>query len=226
MNIHSTFKQFIICCMLLFTSAVFAQVQQTVTFGDNTDYNYSVDTDPEHGEASPDGTPGSTYAWSISGGGTFPTGQHNTIDNDNKATINWSGAAPGIYTITVEETNAGCSTDPVNFQVEVVLPNATGSVSWDGVNVCKGGVVTFNVTGAVAKSTLHYTVTNATDSTGTIAVDPEGKATIKVTHTDNNEVVITLDKMVLNNQDIPFPDTKPTATATINIVKTSPIILN
>ena len=70
-------------------------------------------------------TAGSTYQWNITGGGTIINGS--TTDN---ITVNW-GTTPGIYIITVIETDAnGCDGLPVTVDVTVnPLPTATTATS-------------------------------------------------------------------------------------------------
>ena len=70
-------------------------------------------------------TLGSTYQWSITGGGTIINGS--TTDN---ITVNW-GTTPGIYIITVIETDVnGCLGLPVTVDVTVhPLPTATTATS-------------------------------------------------------------------------------------------------
>ncbi|MEE2931037.1 MAG: hypothetical protein VX370_00740 [Bacteroidota bacterium] len=70
-------------------------------------------------------TTGSTYQWSISGGGTINLGP--TTDN---ITVDW-GVTPGTYTITVIETDINnCQGVPVTVDVTVnPLPTATVATS-------------------------------------------------------------------------------------------------
>ncbi len=221
--------------LILIANLTFAQ-DQTIVMGTTTDFSYSVDTssDPTNPTLNdqPNGTAGSTYAWTITsvGGtgviGTFPAGgTYNDKLDDNKATINWSISTPGDYEVKVVETNGSCPTDETKYIVRITPPSATGNVTWTSTNVCKGDGMTFNVTGAIPNSTLHYSATNTTTATGTVLVDASGNATINVVHdgSTNNQVVITLDKLVLNGVDIPYTSPKPTETATINIVQTSAI---
>ena len=224
--------------LILIANLVFAQ-HQTIVMGDNTPYNYSVDTSSDLANPTlndqPNGTSGSTYDWTITyiGTGTgvigiLPTGgTYNNVLDDNKATINWAASTPGDYEVKVVETNGACPTDETKYIVRVTSPSATGTVDWTSTNICKSGGVTFNVTGAIPNSILHYSVTNATPATGTISVDASGDATINVVHdgTTNNHVVITLDKLELNGVDISYTSPNPTATATVNIVQTSGIQL-
>ncbi|HJD86759.1 MAG TPA: hypothetical protein K8W08_04765 [Empedobacter falsenii] len=238
-----SFKLLASLVLILIANLTFAQtINQTIVRGTTTDYSYSVDTssdpsstptDPTYNDQ-PDGTDGSSYEWSITyiGTGTgvigtFPARGHNTITSDNKATINWALSTLGIYQVKVVETNDSCIDETVFFVEIIEPPLASGNVSWTSTNICKGGEVTFNVTGAIPNSTLHYSVTNATPATatGTVQVDADGKATINVVHdgSTNNQVDITLDKLVLNGVDISYTSPNPTATATVNIVQTSAI---
>ena len=68
---------------------------------------------------------GSTYQWSLTGGGTLNPGS--TTDN---ITIDW-GVTPGTYTVSVIETDMyGCQGNPVTVDVTVLtLPTATIATS-------------------------------------------------------------------------------------------------
>ena len=70
-------------------------------------------------------TPGSTYQWVLSGGGTINSG----VTTDN-ITVDW-GMNPGAYIISVIETDAnGCDGIPVTVDVTVQsLPTATIATS-------------------------------------------------------------------------------------------------
>ena len=92
-------------------------------------------------------TAGSTYLWTLSGGGTLNNGT--TSDN---ITVDW-GMLQGTYTITVIETDAnGCQGDPVIVEVTVItLDDASftltdycvGSPNSATVTGTSGGVFTF-----------------------------------------------------------------------------------
>jgi len=61
-------------------------------------------------------TQGSTYNWTLSGGGTLINSPSNQV------AVNW-GQANGTYTLTVTETNAdGCVGQPVTCTIEILQP--------------------------------------------------------------------------------------------------------
>ena len=224
-NIH-VFQFFAVLILMLGANMVFAQSSLTVTLGTETK-SYGVDLDEPSG-----GTPGSTYEWTVvagTPGSTLPTvpptDQHNIILDDNKITFDWSASPIGAYTIKVKETNLTCSAEEQTIIVNVVAPDeASGLPSWTNTNICKGGDVTFNVTGALAGYRLNYTLTNATSDATFVTVDGDGNAEITATHDgfNNNRVVLTLVSLELNGATIPYPAGR-TATANIIIVETSPI---
>ncbi len=75
------------------------------------------------------GLPGSTYAWSVTGGAIWPPGDNDTIF------VDWSGVLPGAYSISVAETSsAGCQGDPLTGVVHVVpAPVVTFSACFDTI---------------------------------------------------------------------------------------------
>lgn len=95
---------------VLSTESLFAQTPDTVCVNSSL-VPYSVTS-----------TSGSTYAWSLSGGGTLSSATGNAI------TANWGGTA-GTYTLQVQETSStGCAGDPVSLNI-VVIPLATATIS-------------------------------------------------------------------------------------------------
>ena len=79
-------------------------------------------------------TPGSSYQWTLTGGGTI----NNGLTSDN-ITVDW-GVTPGTYTMTVVETDInGCIGDPVTLDITVTpLPSATLGTSQ---TACVGSVI-------------------------------------------------------------------------------------
>lgn len=215
--------------LTLMLIAYFANAQQTIVIG-TTDYtnshDYAVDT-MENGSPQPNGTTGSTYAWSIvEGVGTFPPGGQNTNTTDNKATINWNGVAAGTYTVRVLETNATCSTLPVNFSVTIQNPAIPVLVWADAPTaICVGQIATFDISGALPNSTIAYTATGGTPLSGNATIDAAGDGQIIITHNGTAaQIVVTLVSMTSGGSTITFP-TPITESAPVNIVQTSPIVL-
>ena len=231
MRINNYYLQFFTALLfMLGANLVFAQ-DQVIPLGTGVK-NYAVDTSGPNGSTQPDGTPNSTYTWTIEPVtgtviGTFPsTGAYNAIDTDNKATIDWSQSTPGDYRVKVVESNLSCEPEEVFFTVRIETVSASGNVNWANVNICSGGDVVFDVTNLVPNTQLYYTLQNATITQGNVVVDSNGNATITATHNDSttNTVIVTLDRLVLNGTDLVFTTPNPTATANINIIVTSPIV--
>ena len=118
-------------------------------------------------------TSGSTYQWTLSGGGTL----NNGITSDN-ITVDW-GFSSGTYTITVIETDLnGCQGSAVTVDVTVVSSNPSTSnivecddYFWNGVNYTTSGVysfVTTNYNGCDSTATLNLTINPSTTSTSNV----------------------------------------------------------
>lgn len=118
-------------------------------------------------------TAGSSYAWTLSGGGALSSTSGNAI------TVNWGGT-PGTYNLQVQETaSTGCAGDPVSLNV-VVIPLATATISGN-TTMCYNDpnpVITVTLTG-VGPWTFSYTdgttvstVTNHPSNTFTFSPSP------------------------------------------------------
>jgi len=66
-------------------------------------------------------TAGSTYDWTVSGGGTISSGQ-----GTDAITVDW-GNTPGLFPLAIEviETNANGCTDTVELDIFILLPTFT-----------------------------------------------------------------------------------------------------
>ena len=101
-------------------------------------------------------TTGSTYLWTLSGGGTLNNGTAT-----NNITVDW-GVTLGTFVITVIETDAnGCQGAPVTVDVTIIpLDNASftltdyceGSPNSATVSGSSGGVFTFTIPPAVGET--------------------------------------------------------------------------
>jgi len=130
-------------------------------------------------------TPGSTYDWVLSGGGTITTGQ-----GTDQISISWTSTGP--YTLTVTETftsTTGCEGEPVILNIIVnplpvpviagpspVCVNSTGNVY-----TTQSGMTDYvwNVVGGTITSGG-----TATDDTATITWNTTGAQSISVNYTD------------------------------------------
>lgn len=120
----------------------------------------------------PNGTPGSTYTWTLNVGTATITGGQGT----NAITIDWGLTPPGLYTaaISVVETNAGCPGDPVTLDVEIIELEATVTA---GVSpICPGEDATFTFNGT-PNAVVAYTLNG---SPATITLDGSGSASLTV----------------------------------------------
>lgn len=136
---------------------------QTVPVCQNDTKNYTVDIQAPDG-ASPDGTPGSTYEWSILEPG-FTGTLTVTNGNSNKAEIVWQTPV-GIYTIQVIETNGTCEGTPITFEVEVIAGPTTPTVTPE-TPICSGDDAIFEIAGAPG-SVVTYNINGGPDQTVTI----------------------------------------------------------
>ena len=143
-------------------------------------------------------TSGSTYQWTLTGGGTIVTGQ-----GTNAITIDWGMIPGGPHTLSVIETDASsCPGTPITVDVTVnSLDDATftltdycdGSANSATVTGTLGGIFTFTapsptggetidpltgeITGGIAGTTYSVTYTTPTGpcsqtSTQTVMVNP------------------------------------------------------
>lgn len=146
---------------LLTASSLFAQTADTVCVN-SVAVPYSVTS-----------TGGSTYAWTLSGGGTLSSNSGSAIS------VNWNNT-PGTYNLQVQETSAtGCAGDAVSLNV-VVIPLATASISGNtamcyndpnpNITISLTGVGPFTFT--YSNGTTNTTVTNYASNTYTFNPSP------------------------------------------------------
>ncbi len=129
-------------------------------------------------------TPGSTYAWTVSGG-SLSGGQ-----GTSSITVNWPTAGAG--TVNVTQTNAGgCPGPPASINVTVNSLPVTSAINGPaGACVGVSGVV-YNVS-ATAGSTYNWTISggaiNSGQSTNTVSVtwNTAGSGTLTVVETGAN----------------------------------------
>jgi hypothetical protein len=158
------------------------------------------------------GTPGSTYAWSITG-----TNSNTAIitGTGNAVTINWSATPAGSYVVHVIETNNSCPGTEVVLNVTInPLPTAT-ITPVTSTTFCQGGSVVLNAntgTGLTYQWKLdggNYTGTGATSSS--ITANASGNYTVIVTNSSNCSTTSSATTVTVNS--LPIATITP-ATAT------------
>lgn len=130
------------------------------------------------------GTPGSTYAWSVSTGTATITTNQGPSGSSNRVIIDWSATPVGNYVITVVETNNGCDGPPITLNVQII--EITAAATAPDI-LCFGGTTTVTVTGT--GGTAPYS------GTGTFTV-PAGTYTYTVTDANgcSDDVTITINE--------------------------------
>lgn len=203
------------------------QAQQTIAYGED-DTTYSVDiTAPDGG---PNGTAGSTYVWSVfDAASTDITGTTMTIvsatASGNVINIDWGTTPPGVYTLSVVETNGICAPAPAVTGTVTISPIGIPTVAATNVSMCSTDLTTdFEITGAPALSQVTFTVTGGTAAqTSPITVDALGNATITVTHDGTSpQIDVTITDMILAD-GTPSDFTDQSDFTTVTIVTTSGI---
>lgn len=221
---NSTLKLFSFLALVL---ALYAANAQDQTICEGAVKNYTVDTQAPDG-ASPDGTPGSWYTWSVSTpgfAGTITAGNDADgpgTNDSNQATIDWDTTPIGIYTVEVVETNGTCVGDPITFTVEIVAGPTAPTVDTNSP-ICSGDDAVFTITGAPGNVVI-YTINGGAPLTTTILGTGEVDVVI-VGATANQTIVITSVATDGASDACTTTVTGVTATITVNAAPTtSPII--
>jgi hypothetical protein len=143
------------------------------------------------------GTPGSTYAWTVTGPGFAGTVNLNQgpAGSSNRITVNWGSTPPGSYTITVTETNNGCAGTPSVLTVILSPPPTASAVPV--TPICSGADAVFTITGP-ANATVTYTV-NGTP--GSLVLNGSGSGQVIVTGATADQTLnlLTVDNGICSN---------------------------
>lgn len=221
-NSHLKLLAIVFFSLLVYTAS--AQVDQTICGG--AVKNYTVDTQAPDG-ASPDGTPGSFYTWSVTTpgfvgvitAGDDPDGPG--TNDSNQATIDWGTTPVGIYTVQVIETNGTCIGDPVVFTVEIVDGPVAPTITTNSP-ICSGDDAVFTIVGT-AGNVVTYSIDGGASQTTTIGVGGTVDVIIPSVTTDT-VIVIT---SIATNGDPTACTSAINVTATVIVTAqptTSPII--
>lgn len=130
--------------------------------------------------------PGSTYNWSLSGGGTIASGQ-----GTDAITIDWGGT-PGVYTITMIETSCSGAGAPVTLDVTVSCvgtpPTSIINVSDD--TICAGDCIDFLDASTGSPTSWNWDFTGGTPATSSnqnefgVCYNTPGSYTVTLTATN------------------------------------------
>lgn len=204
-----------ILSLLLTLFMIGVNAQQTISFGDIK--NYAVDE-----LDGPNGTPGSTYEWSvwtsaltpvdITASGTLTITPQTA--SKNKVEINWGTTLAGTYTLHVVETNATCIGLEQKITV-IINPISQPTLTADNATTCFDASVNFKIDNAPANSKVTLTITGGTSTTTSpVTTDSTGKATITVTPaTGSTQIEVKLTEMELSNGTV--VDINPDVTETV-----------
>ncbi|MFZ4106936.1 MAG: hypothetical protein ACOYK3_11115, partial [Flavobacterium sp.] len=136
------------------------------------------------------GTPGSTYAWSVTtaSGNPVPTP---LINGGNATNIDWTTTIAGTYTVKVLETNNSCSASERVLTI-IITPKITPT--FDQVApVCSGATI----------AALPTTSTNGI--TGTWSPDINNLATTTYTFTPTDEICNNITTMTITVNPLTTP---------------------
>jgi hypothetical protein len=208
----SLFKGIIIILLLASPFNAWAQTSQTPT--------QTVSAGNEPYLVTP--TPGSVYNWTITPGNSGTDWEIN--GNGNSISVDWN--FPGVYTLSVVETNAyGCNGLPVSVIVTVFqTPDVNHPPDQ---TVCSGSpTIPVNFTGAVPG-----TVFNWTNDTPGIGLAPSGTGDIESFNAVNTGIAPVIATITVTpvymNEGITYTGTPQSFTITVNpLPVTSPIYHN
>jgi hypothetical protein len=130
--------------VMMFANFASAQIDQ-----------YLCENETVRGYEADNGDVASNYVWAVTGGVPFVGG----ISNTKQVQLNWTGIAPGDYTLTVQEGLPGCLGALRTFVIRV-SPFPTAAISYAGGFVCSGAPFDLSVdyTGTAANWTFSYTI--------------------------------------------------------------------
>lgn len=156
------------------------------------------------------GTPGSTYAWTI----TTSTLDGTYVANANKIEIDFASSDIGkTFTIMVIENNGDCDGDPQEYLIKVVAGPSTPTISAT-TPICEGESAVFVINGT-AGNIVIYTLDGGT-TTAEIEIGTDGTAEVSVPSTVGTHT-IQLSNVASNNS---------AAACSVNIDVSAIIVVN
>ncbi|MDM1296942.1 hypothetical protein HXZ94_00290 [Empedobacter falsenii] len=170
----------------------------------------SVDTESPNG-ASPDGTEGSWYKWTLNNGATFTAGNDPDgagTDDSNQVTITWNASTswPSAggnpmdlikdYNVIAEEFNScqPTSTEDSKTEINVKLVKPDILKIEADTEICGSSTATFTLYGTPG-GIVYYSVTGSTTPTGNVTIDQTGKVDIQIVSNGSGDIVLTITKV-------------------------------
>jgi hypothetical protein len=165
---------------------------------------------------------GSTFNWSVTPGN--PGTEWEINGTGNSITVDW--ILPGVYTLSVVETNAsGCQGLPVTVVVTVIQGPAVDDPQ--DQSVCSGSqTASVDFTGGIAGTVYNWT--NDTPSIGLAATGTGNIAPFTAVNSGTSPVVVTITVTPsYTNSGVTYTGTPQSFTITVNpLPVTSPIYHN
>lgn len=243
MKRNFTFKSLAFLTLFLVSFKMQAQTPIKTFYADGNiaTKSISVDTKSPNG-ASPDGTEGSWYKWTLNNGATFTAGNDPDgagTDDSNQATITWNASTswPSAggnpmdlikdYNVIAEEfnscqpTSTGDSKTEIN--IKLVKPDIL-KIEAD-TEICGSNTATFTLYGTPG-GIVHYSVTGSTTTTGNVTIDHTGKVDIQIVSNGSGDIVLTITKVEFKADQPSNPtrtETFENLTMTAGNLKTIPL---
>ncbi len=185
---------------------------QTICFGSVKDYR----VDWQSPDLPLSGTPGSTYAWTLSAA-VLPAASFTAPSTTNNISVNWGTTPAGTYVnalSVIETTGSGCVGTVVNLTV-IISPALSATVA-AVTPICSGSNAVFNFTGPNS-GTINYTLNGTASS---VTLDASGNATVTITAPSATQAVVltnvtsgTCSNTVTGNASVTI---NPSLTASVN----------
>ncbi len=215
MKRNFTFKSLAFLTLFLVSFKTQAQAQTPIkTFyadGNVATKSISVDTELPNG-ASPDGTEGSWYKWTLNNGATYYSASstnapNGSINHDtNKVDITWNATWPSAggnpmdlikyYNVIAEEYNScqATSTGDSKTEINVKLVKPDILTIDSDTEICGSSTATFTLYGTPG-GIVYYSVTGSATPTGSAIIDQTGKVDIQIVSNGSGDIVLTTTKV-------------------------------
>ena len=145
-------------------------------------------------------TVGSTYTWSVTGGGTIAGGQ-----GTDTVVVDWGGTVGTDTLKVVEENSDGCFGDPVALAITRVAAPVAVAGSDVSIGACPTSSTVLDASGSTGSGTLSYSWSPSTGLSATNVVNPTANPATTTTYTvevtssygcsSTDDVIVTVDAL-------------------------------